>query len=143
MYSELGEDINGSLSFDVSVANVESENADPTQRRIKGGKKINKSSELRKSLIGDVETGIANHVSSSPSKKSLTESHDDPYYVFREDLLSKLELVEDSLKRYESIVKNTVSRVCKRVLCTFILYFTLLAKFESIFCIKNKGYICQ
>lgn len=109
MYSELGEDLNGSLSFDVSVTNAESENAEPTQRRMKGGKKIKKSSDLRKSLIGDVETGDVDH-SLSLSKKSLMDSHDDPYYVFREDLLSKLDIVKDSLKRYEDIVKNTVSR---------------------------------
>lgn len=121
MYSELQEDINGSLSFDTSVVKIESENAD-TKGRMKGGKKIEKSSDLRKSLMDDVEIGASRNQSLPRPKKSLMEGHDDPYYVFRDDLLTKLDLVQDSLTRYESIIKNTVSRGCKNNMpCFFLL----------------------
>lgn len=111
MYSELGEDLN----FDTSVVKkIEPENADPSQRRVIGGKKnINKSSDLRKSLIGDVETGTANQSSSLSPNNSLVGSNDDPYYVFKEDLLSKLDIVEDSLRHYERVVKHTDTSVNK------------------------------
>ena len=97
--------MNGSLSFDASAAKIESASQ---QGRIKGGKTINKSSDLRKSLMGDVESGNGSHSSSMIGKSSMTGGKDDPYYVVKEDLLAKLDLVEDSLERYERIVKNTV-----------------------------------
>ena len=117
MYAELGEDINGSSSFDAS-AKIEKIAASQNGGIMKG-KAIKKSSELRKSLMddgsgADLESGIVNS-SQKKGKSSLMASDDDPYYVFKEDLLIKLDLVEDGLERYERIIKTTVSRVLARL----------------------------
>lgn len=40
----------------------------------------------------------------------LTSTEDDPFYVFREDLYRKLDLVEENLTEYLRIVHQTVSR---------------------------------
>jgi len=120
MYAELGENQNGSKSFDASLPIEESSN-DQTLKGIKtiGKKPIKKNSDLRKSLIDDghgngidLEAGNGNGIGvGSPRNKGKSSimSDDDPYYVFKEDLLIKLELVADGLERYELLVRNTVS----------------------------------
>jgi hypothetical protein len=117
MYAELGEDIYGTSSFDNS-AKIEKV-AGSLNGGIMKGKAIKKSSELRKSLMddgsgADLESGIVNG-SQKKGISSLMESDDDPYYVFKEDVLIKLDLVEDGLERYERIIKTTVSRVLARL----------------------------
>ena len=45
-------------------------------------------------------------------KEPLTASHDDdPFYVFREDLYRKLDLVDDGLAEYLRLVHQTVCYV--------------------------------
>lgn len=113
MYAEFGENENGAASFDAS-ATIEK---DGETTNINGKTKITKNSDLRKSLMDD---GEGNDLESGrkkrfPGKSPLMISDDDPYYVFKEDLLMKLELVEDGLKRYERIVKNTVSHFVRSI----------------------------
>lgn len=115
MYSELAEDINGSTSFDASVVTLDTaDHANGTKHRIKGGiKTIQKSSDLRKSLMeDDLESGVVEQPSPI-QQKSFSKGHNDPYYVFKEDLLTKLDLVKESLKQYEYIVMNTDTSVNK------------------------------
>jgi len=111
MYAELGEDANGAASFDAS-AKIETNGEHTTKN---GKTKIKKNSDLRKSLMDDGE-GQNNDLESGrrkrfPGNSSLMSSDDDPYYVFKEDLLMKLELVDDGLQRYERLVKNTDTSV--------------------------------
>jgi len=71
----------------------------------------------------DEERIVSSPSSSSPAlgniRKSLEEpltaadgngASSDPFYVFREDLYRKLELVDESLAEYLRIVHQTVSR---------------------------------
>ena len=82
-------------------------------------KEIHKNSELRESLMGDengndqvagwdenldVEAGVIKNGS------SLMRSDDDPFYVFKEDLMIKLESMDDGLTRYIRIIENTVRK---------------------------------
>lgn len=111
MYAELGENINGTASFDVS-AKIET-NGDNQSKNAKI--KIKKDSDLRKSLMNDdenidVESGQKKRFP-APESRSIMANNDDPYYVFKEDLLIKIELVEDGLQRYERIVKSTDTSV--------------------------------
>ena len=113
MYAELGENSLGSQSFDGSVAMKSAVESSPQSSKKSGGAKIKKNSDLRKLLIDD---GDSNDLESGVKGKSMTSAiasagagADDPYYVFKEDLLMKLELVGDDLQRYERLVKNTVS----------------------------------
>ena len=109
MYAELGENINGTASFD-AAAKIETDGNQSKNAKIK----IKKDSDLRKSLMNDdenidVESGQKKRFP-APASRSIMANNDDPYYVFKEDLLIKIELVEDGLQRYERIVKNTVSQ---------------------------------
>ena len=107
MYAELGENSLGSQSFDGSVAMKSAVESSPQSSKKSGGAKIKKNSDLRKLLIDD---GDSNDLESGVKGKSMASaSADDPYYVFKEDLLMKLELVGDDLQRYERLVENTVS----------------------------------
>lgn len=106
-YSELGEDnISASKSFD---ANPETK----SNGQVKTGR-IKKSSELRKSLI-------SSEVDEERGESSMDGNSDDPYYVFKEDLVIKLDLAEDSLERYERLVKDTVSCSWKIMLSIYYI----------------------
>lgn len=129
MYSELNSD--GSSSFE--VASIQ-----PKEEKIsekKNGSSINsiktksikKNSDLRQSLIDDGSghahgngNGNGNGISrkngkskgmASSSQNNGDGGDDDPYYVFKEDLLIKLDLVDDGLQRYSRLVKNTDTAV--------------------------------
>jgi hypothetical protein len=76
--------------------------------------------ELEKSLMGyDQEHGRHQedksnvHINSCSQTENISSSlmisDDDPFYVFKEDLQIKIELVIDALERYERIIKVTVS----------------------------------
>ena len=80
-YSKLGEE-NGE---GVIALNGSSPHSPETRRRTSNG-----VSELLKEPLTDVEV------------------EDDPFYVFREDLYRKLDLVEDSLTEYLRVVHQTV-----------------------------------
>jgi len=92
----------------------------PRQINIKSRDESNeKNNELRESLINghgesikDAATVVACVESSSVSSSSADkQAHDDPFYVFKEDLLMKLELMDDGLIRYECIIENTDTAV--------------------------------
>jgi syntaxin 6 len=108
MYSELQE--KGSSSFDASSLEVKEEKPKAPKKTRSG---IEKKSELRKTLMDenntDLEKGFEDNVkmNSRGNGSAAASSRDDPYYVFKEDLLIKLKLVEDGLESYSRIVKNT------------------------------------
>ena len=97
--------------------------------KLVGARSKNKNLELEKSLMedddindkqqqqhhedwnGKAEMGLMSEESSVVGKRpsSLMVSDDDPFYVFKEDLQIKLELVDDGLDRFERIVQITVS----------------------------------
>ena len=56
-----------------------------------------------------VNPELSEPLTSSSSKNDLDDSENDPFYVFREDLYRKLELVDEGLSRYLRIVHQTVS----------------------------------
>ena len=107
MYAELGENRDGSASFDAS-SKIEVSTDPHDSIKNKGNARIKKNSDLRRKLMGngvhDLESGNGRD----------GDMDDDPYYVFKEDLLIKLELVEDGLERYERIVRNTVSQFMRK-----------------------------
>ena len=116
MYAQLNEQ---TRSPDSAIPSVP-----PSKRTSEGNRKnaktvIGKNSELRKSLIeengtdggndhagADLEVGLES--SSFGESGFLMSSEADPFYVFKEDLLIKLEMVDEVLARFEQIVKNTV-----------------------------------
>jgi len=82
------------------------------------GKALNQHSELRVSLMptddherGDIEQGP--HVYSNSG--TANGDDEDPFYVFKEDLLIKLELMEEGLDFYTKIVHDTVRAVYNRI----------------------------
>ncbi len=74
---------------------------------------INGDSNLRNNDSIPVENGRGQngngvHVAENGSS-SLMHSDDDPFYVFKDDLQIKLEMLDDGLQRFERIVQVTVS----------------------------------
>ncbi len=68
--------------------------------------KKNNNVELETSLIGNGSSNSSN----GNGHGNINDTEDDPFYVFREDLEMKLELVNDALSRFERIIQITVSR---------------------------------
>ncbi len=126
MYSELQENSSGSFEKPKSSIKPQEEKTSDNKSNSNGvglgvKKPIKKSSDLRQSLMDD-ENGGSGNGCVSPSMKNgkikgnanvIANGVDDPYYVFKEDLLTKLELVDDDLQRYSRLVKNTVSKMMK------------------------------
>eukprot|EP00551_Chaetoceros_affinis_P008450 CAMPEP_0203674148 /NCGR_PEP_ID=MMETSP0090-20130426/15043_1 /ASSEMBLY_ACC=CAM_ASM_001088 /TAXON_ID=426623 /ORGANISM="Chaetoceros affinis, Strain CCMP159" /LENGTH=322 /DNA_ID=CAMNT_0050539941 /DNA_START=60 /DNA_END=1025 /DNA_ORIENTATION=- len=138
MYAQLHDDANPKVS-DIGSSSKTSSSisiASPSNGNgmIKIGpraKNRNKNLELQKSLMeddgingindsdndnGDIETG--DRVNGNDKKRdiangssSLMVSDDDPFYVFKEDLQVKLEMVDDGLERFERIVQITDTAV--------------------------------
>ena len=46
---------------------------------------------------------------SSMTYETATMAQDDPFYIFRGDLVKKLLLVEGQLERYQEVIRTTVS----------------------------------
>ena len=108
-----------------------SSSSHPTNKLGTRGK--NKNLDLQQSLMSDVEMNGGNgslgsstngngngnttinlrngnhNVSIKNGSSSLMVSDDDPFYVFKEDLQIKLEMLDDGLQRFERIVQVTVS----------------------------------
>ncbi len=126
MYAQLHDDTNPKVS-DVgsSTASSSLNVTGPINGKIKIGSRVkNKNLELQKSLIedgingdsknGDLDSRVT--VNKNNDKKdiengssSVMVSDDDPFYVFKEDLQIKLEMLDDGLERFERIVQITVS----------------------------------
>ena len=99
--------------------------------KLVGKRSKNKNLELEKSLMeeddmnekqqqqqqqqqdrnGRAEMGMMSGENGGVGQKQSYSmaSDDDPFYVFKEDLQIKLELVDDGLERFERIVQITVS----------------------------------
>lgn len=74
--------------------------------------KKNNNVELETSLIGNGNSNGNSNGSVNGNDNSNgndNDNDDDPFYVFREDLEMKLELVNDALSRFERIIQITVS----------------------------------
>jgi hypothetical protein len=118
MYAQLNEN-EQTRSPESAIPSVPSSKRKPESERKNAKTVIGKNSELRKSLIeengidrgndhasADLEIGLES--SSFGETGSLMSSEADPFYVFKEDLLIKLEMVDEVLTRFEHITKNTV-----------------------------------
>lgn len=132
------------------------------------GESKEKNNELRESLIRDsahrspdsnmsrdtksprdgIEmNGVGRDSRGLRGVSNADDAHEDPFYVFKEDLLMKLELLDDTLLRYERVIQNTVSKsYCIRSTTIFdkirfnmiiTLFKTtvlrLMASFENVF----------
>lgn len=96
------------------------------------GESKEKNNELRESLIRDsahrspdsnmsrdtksprdgIEmNGVGRDSRGLRGVSNADDAHEDPFYVFKEDLLMKLELLDDTLLRYERVVQNTDTAV--------------------------------
>mmetsp|Transcript_8825 Transcript_8825/g.12503 ORF Transcript_8825/g.12503 Transcript_8825/m.12503 type:complete len:310 (+) Transcript_8825:187-1116(+) len=71
------------------------------------------SSKAPKSLRSNnrVNPDLSEPLTSSSNAIEIDDSEDDPFYVFREDLYRKLELVDEGLSRYLRIVHQTDTAV--------------------------------
>jgi len=125
MYAQLNDEKNSKAS-DASNSGESPNSKLKLGLKSNGSKGIKKNSELRKSLIGDnsvkkyhngsdqdhadleIGNGFDNHNSANGA---LMDSDDDPFYVFKEDLLIKLEMLDDGLERFDLIVQNTDTAV--------------------------------
>lgn len=81
-----------------------------SHRRFKGHKRL--SSELSEPLT---MTSVVDESLGSSSQPACTGG--DPYFVFRNDLQRKLELVDESLADFLRVVHETVRVVSFRVVC--------------------------
>mmetsp|Transcript_19464 Transcript_19464/g.27386 ORF Transcript_19464/g.27386 Transcript_19464/m.27386 type:complete len:339 (-) Transcript_19464:125-1141(-) len=134
MYSQLNDDIpKDSNNTPNERNNNENTTKSPKKKGIHLEKKGNKSSrgnhstsQLRESLIpedagndhettSDLEMGRERQTNdqNGASSSSLMKSDDDPFYVFREDLLEKLDSMEDALESYTLMVHDTDTAVNK------------------------------
>ena len=108
MYAQLKDNKSASNAENFSLsAEVSEEN-----NKLLNNKRIRKNTnpELSESLI-DVTSGTTNADPNDieAGKEAIGCGIDDPFYVFKEDLLRKLVLVDDELSRYLHVVKTMVS----------------------------------
>ena len=120
MYTQLDDAV--SHSFDVQSVASRTSTGDDVERRGVGARKIvNKSSDLRQSLMDDDDSAVADEISVSQSIRDVESGwppenqprslHDDPFFVIQEDLLIKFDLVDGGLERLEHIIRTTDTAV--------------------------------
>ena len=78
----------------------------------------NASSRSRSTRTSFRTVSVNNHELKEPLAAANSTTDDDPFYVFREDLYRKLDLVDDGLSEYLRLVHQTVRQINSQSLWT-------------------------
>jgi syntaxin 6 len=119
MYTQIDDNTGHSSDIQSTVSQTSGEDV---ERRAVGTRKIvNKSSDLRQSLMDDDESAVADELSVSQSVQDVESGRfqgthprglkDDPFYAIKQDLLIKFDLADGALERLEHIIRTTDTAV--------------------------------